>query len=197
MCVSRPKSNLSVRHPRNGRASSRHASTAHPRVPILSARPHPWALTQCAGRVRASPWRRPCDDHLPVEVCFERRKGRTKYLGQADRYVCFSGPCLEEHTSRKKVASSSPRRPPRRRLPMRQRRRRAPHSHVTPSVTLTVLHSFSSVMSYTHPQMRCYTECNKKKGCVMAITHLESVIGKDCVIGSVTERRVSLIDLLF
>ena len=37
-------------------------------------------------------------------MCFEHRKGRTRYLGQADRYVCLNGPCLEEHTRRKKVA---------------------------------------------------------------------------------------------
>ena len=37
-------------------------------------------------------------------MCFEHRKGRTKYLGQADLYVCLNGPCLEEHTRRKKVA---------------------------------------------------------------------------------------------
>ena len=37
-------------------------------------------------------------------VCFELRKGRTRYLGTADLFVCFSGACLEEHSRRKKVA---------------------------------------------------------------------------------------------
>ena len=37
-------------------------------------------------------------------MCFEHRKGRTRYLGQADLYVCLNGPCLEEHTRRKKLA---------------------------------------------------------------------------------------------
>ena len=41
---------------------------------------------------------------ITCQVCFEHRKGRTKYLGQADLFVCQSGPCLEENTRRKKVA---------------------------------------------------------------------------------------------
>ena len=41
---------------------------------------------------------------ISCQVCFEHRKGRTKYLGQADLFVCQSGACLEEHTRRKKVA---------------------------------------------------------------------------------------------
>ena len=29
---------------------------------------------------------------ITCQVCFELRKARTKYLGQADLFVCFSGP---------------------------------------------------------------------------------------------------------
>ena len=47
---------------------------------------------------------------ITCQVCFEHRKGRTKYLGQADLFVCCSGPCLEENTRRKKVAREKARR---------------------------------------------------------------------------------------